>query len=61
MDGPRQAAAVEPNRAQKKKLWEAVQPLLRTDGDATACFRDALMLTSAGPVRASSLANASIS
>ncbi|KAG2493035.1 hypothetical protein HYH03_008698 [Edaphochlamys debaryana] len=59
-DGKGQAAAAEPNRVQKKKLWEAVQPLLKTDADATARFRDAVMLTSAGPVRAVSLKGANI-
>ncbi|GFR48237.1 hypothetical protein Agub_g10099 [Astrephomene gubernaculifera] len=58
--GKEQPAPAEPNRVQKKKLWEAVQPLLRTDEQATACFRDAVMLTSAGPVRAASLTQANI-
>ncbi|GLC43440.1 hypothetical protein PLESTB_001557500 [Pleodorina starrii] len=59
-EGKNQAAPAEPNRVQKKKYWEAVQPLLKTDGEATARFRDAVMLTSAGPVRAASLTNANI-
>lgn len=55
-----QAAPAESSRVQKKKLWEAVQPLLKTDGEATARFREAVMLTSAGPVRATSLKNANV-
>lgn len=45
---------------QKKKLWEAVQPLLKTDSEATARFKDDVMFTSAGPVRAASLKGATI-
>ncbi|GIL85251.1 hypothetical protein Vretifemale_13859, partial [Volvox reticuliferus] len=59
-EGKNQAAPAEPNRVQKKKYWEAVQPLLKTDGEATARFRDAVMLTSTGPVRAANLKNANI-
>ncbi|GLI60505.1 hypothetical protein VaNZ11_002668 [Volvox africanus] len=59
-EGKNQAAPAEPNRVQKKKYWEAVQPLLKTDGEAIARFGDAVMLTRRGPVRAASLANASI-
>lgn len=55
-----QAAAAEPNRVQKKKLWEAVQPLLKTDAAATATFGGKPMLTSAGPVTTASLTGASI-
>ncbi len=46
---------------QKKKIWEAVQPLLKTDGDRVAGFNGKVMLTSAGPVTAATLAGASIS
>ena len=46
---------------QKKKIWEAVQPLLKTDGDCVAGFNGRVMLTSAGPVTAATLAGASIS
>ncbi|PNW88805.1 hypothetical protein CHLRE_01g046652v5 [Chlamydomonas reinhardtii] len=58
--GKTQAAPAEPNRVQKKKLWEAVQPLLKTDSEATARFKDDVMFTSAGPVRAASLKGATI-
>ncbi|EFJ44995.1 hypothetical protein VOLCADRAFT_106157 [Volvox carteri f. nagariensis] len=58
--GKNQGPPAEPNRVQKKKLWEAVQPLLKTDGEATARFRDEVMLTTAGPVRAATLSHANI-
>lgn len=48
-------------QVQKKKLWEAVQPLLRTDAAGTATFHGLPMQTSAGPVRAPTLANCAIS
>lgn len=47
-------------RVQKKKLWEAVQPLLKTDGAKVATFKGRAMTTSAGPVTAATLTNASI-
>lgn len=46
---------------QKKKIWEAVQPLLKTDAQRVAGFQGATMLTSAGPVTAATLADANIS
>jgi hypothetical protein len=46
---------------QKKKLWEAVQPDLKTGDDRTAAFKGQVMHTSAGPVTAKSLAKANIS
>lgn len=35
---------------QKKKIWESVQPDLRTDGAGVAFYKDLQMMTSAGPV-----------
>lgn len=58
--GAEQGEAANPNQVQKKKLWEAVQPLLRTDGGCVAAFDGQPMLTSAGPVTAASLADATI-
>lgn len=55
-----QAAPAEPNRVQKKKIWEAVQPLLKTDTDKVATFKGRKMLTKAGPVLATTLVNANI-
>lgn len=48
-------------RVQKKKLWEAVQPLLKTNGDKLATFKGLVMTSSAGPVTTATLSNASIS
>ena len=56
-----QPAAAEPNRVQKKKLWEEVQPELKTDGGRVAGFKGHAMTTSAGPVTAATLAGAGIS
>ncbi|KAF6259806.1 hypothetical protein COO60DRAFT_1294666 [Scenedesmus sp. NREL 46B-D3] len=55
-----QSAPAEPNRVQKKKLWEAVQPDLKTAHDCTAGYKGQTMHTSAGPVTAKSLAGANI-
>jgi aminoacyl tRNA synthase complex-interacting multifunctional protein 1 len=59
-DGAEQGEAALPNQLQKKKYWEACQPLLKTSGDGAAGFEGKVMLTAAGPV-VSSLTNASIS
>lgn len=40
----------------KKKIWEAVQPDLRTDDGCVAVFRGVPFTTSAGPCRAASIA-----
>ena len=50
-----------PNRVQKKKLWEAVQPHLRTDGECVAQYKGKSLMTSAGAIRAATLAGAGIS
>ncbi len=59
-----QAPAADAKVVDKKKLWEAVQPLLRTDGGAVATLQaggEAQPLnTGAGPLRAPSLAGARI-
>jgi hypothetical protein len=47
-------------RVQKKKLWEAVQPDLRTLAGAAA-YKDLPMTTSAGAVTAQRILNGSIS
>jgi aminoacyl tRNA synthase complex-interacting multifunctional protein 1 len=56
-----QGEAANPNQLQKKKLWEAVQPLLKTGGDCRAGFEGQVMMTSAGAVTCKSLTGASIS
>ncbi|KAL8049073.1 hypothetical protein ABFS82_07G114100 [Erythranthe guttata] len=54
--------AASPNQIQKKKIWELVQPHLRTD-EAGVATLDMIhqMRTSAGPVISQSLYNANIS
>ena len=58
---PLQPPPAEPNRIQKKKVWEAVQPKLRTGSDLIANYEGRQMLTSAGPVAAATLGGANIS
>jgi methionyl-tRNA synthetase len=40
----------------KKKVWETLQPELRTDGQCVAVFRGQPLTTSAGPCRAATIA-----
>lgn len=56
-----QGEPAKPNQVDKKKMWEEVQPRLRTDDSRVAGYDGAPMMTSAGPVTAPSLAGASIS
>jgi methionine--tRNA ligase beta chain len=56
-----QPAPESAKRVQKKKIWEAVQPNLKTSTDGVAGYKGQPMNTSAGPVTAKSLANANIS
>lgn len=49
------------NRVQKKKLWEAVQPELKTSDELVATFKGIPMMTSAGAVTTKSLKGARIS
>lgn len=46
---------------QKKKIWELVQPHLKTDDSCIAILGGHVMQTSAGVVISSSLKNANIS
>jgi len=55
-----QRDADTPNRVQKKKLWEAVQPELNTSADCVVQYKDKAMLTSAGPVTVASLTGATV-
>ncbi|KAL4631730.1 hypothetical protein ACB092_04G000600 [Castanea dentata] len=56
-----QPAAATPNQIQKKKIWELVQPHLKTDASYTAMLGLHVMRTSAGAVVSTSLKNANIS
>ncbi|GIL61237.1 hypothetical protein Vafri_15643 [Volvox africanus] len=61
-----QPAAADAKVVDKKKYWEAVQPLLRTNGDCVATLAvgpggaTAAMNTSSGPIRSASLTGARI-
>lgn len=48
-------------QVQKKKIWEAVQPLLRVNAQGVATVAGETMVTSAGPLTAPSLVDAAIS
>ncbi|CAH2063465.1 unnamed protein product [Thlaspi arvense] len=50
-----------PNKVQKKKMWESVQPLLKTDASGVSMLKEHLMRTSSGLVTSKSLRNANIS
>lgn len=50
-----------PNRVNKKKMWEAVQPHLKTDENCIAGYKGSKMMTSKGPVKATTLSSANIS
>lgn len=56
-----QAAPAEPNRVDKKKIWESLHPFLKTDDAKVAGFKGLAMMTSKGQVTADGLAGASIS
>lgn len=50
-----------PNKVQKNKIWESLQPALRTGEDGVARFFESDMNTSEGPVVAVTLKNARVS
>ncbi|KAJ4896231.1 hypothetical protein Rs2_23025 [Raphanus sativus] len=50
-----------PNKVQKKKMWEAVQPLLKTDDSGVSMLKEHLMRSSSGLVTSNTLKNANIS
>ncbi|KAH9726424.1 methionine aminopeptidase 2B [Citrus sinensis] len=60
-DKENQPAPASPNQVQKKKIWELVQPHLKTDASLVAMLGEHLMQTSAGAVMSRSLKNANIS
>lgn len=60
-DKDNQPQPATPNQVQKKKIWELVQPHLKTDASCTAMLGEHLMQTSAGVVVCESLKNANIS
>lgn len=56
-----QPAAATPNQIQKKKIWELVQPHLKTDVSCIAMLGEHVMRTSVGSVACQSLQKANIS
>lgn len=48
-------------QVQKKKMWESVQPLLKTDASGVSMLKEHLMRTSSGLVTSKTLGNANIS
>ncbi|EEF33175.1 aminoacyl tRNA synthase complex-interacting multifunctional protein 1 [Ricinus communis] len=60
-DKENQPDPASPNQVQKKKIWESVQPHLKTDDSCKAMIGEHLMRTSAGVVVCRSLKNANIS
>lgn len=56
-----QPDAATPNQLQKKKIWELVQPHLKTDTSCIAMLGEHVMRTSVGSVACQSLQNANIS
>ncbi|KAJ4748442.1 hypothetical protein LUZ62_082847 [Rhynchospora pubera] len=57
----KQSDAATPNQVQKKKIWESVQPNLKTTESCVAVLGSLPMRTSAGEVTSKSLKNARIS
>ncbi|XP_022764436.1 aminoacyl tRNA synthase complex-interacting multifunctional protein 1 [Durio zibethinus] len=60
-DQDNQPDPATPSQVQKKKIWELVQPHLKTDASRNAMIGEHLMQTSAGVVVCKSLKNANIS
>ena len=50
-----------PNKIQKKKVWEKLQPDLQTDAAGGAAWKDLPLVSSAGRVTCESLRNSNIS
>mmetsp|Transcript_36956 Transcript_36956/g.44702 ORF Transcript_36956/g.44702 Transcript_36956/m.44702 type:complete len:257 (-) Transcript_36956:210-980(-) len=50
-----------PNQVQKKKIFEAIAPDLNTSAEKVVRWKDLAMLTSAGEVKAQTLANGKVS
>ncbi|KAK2649882.1 hypothetical protein Ddye_017371 [Dipteronia dyeriana] len=57
---PPSTTPATPNQIQKKKIWELVQPHLKTNASCVAMLGEDLMLTSQGAVVCASLKNANI-
>ena len=55
-----QAKPMEPNPLQKKKVWEGVQPVLRTDAEKRTNFKGAVLQCAEGPITSEGLTDARI-
>lgn len=55
------AAAVSMTQVQKKKIWESIQPLLKTNAECAAIFQDKPMRVSTGIVTCASLKGGNVS
>jgi methionine--tRNA ligase beta chain len=60
-DKANQKAAAAPNQVQKKKIWESIQPLLKTTEECAAVFQDKAMRASAGIITCASLKGGNVS
>ncbi|KAG0490116.1 hypothetical protein HPP92_006979 [Vanilla planifolia] len=60
-DKTKQPNAATPNQVQKKKIWEFVQPHLKTTEECMAVLGELPMRTSAGVIKSNSLKKANIS
>lgn len=60
-DKDKQTEAATPNQVQKKKIWESVQPHLKTTDEGVAVLGNHPMRTQAGVITCRSLNNANIS
>lgn len=60
-DKANQKAAAAPNQVQKKKIWESIQPLLKTTEGCAAVFQDKPMRASTGIVICASLKGGNVS
>lgn len=59
-DKESQADAATPNQLQKKKIWEGIQPHLRTSEENVVTFKERPMRTSTGLVMCKSLKGANV-
>jgi len=53
--------AFGPNKIQKKKIWEKLQPELKTDAEGGAKWQDLPMVSSVGQIKAPTLTESNIS
>lgn len=60
-DMAEQPEPAKENQVQKKKIWEGVQPDLKTDASKVAGWQGQAMMTSAGAVTTATLEHANIS